>query len=72
MKSRYIHAWNITVRRALKEIYKPALKAISASMITRGFLTPINYSKLTPTQRNLVLYSHMFLKEKFLPHGLDL
>jgi hypothetical protein len=37
---------DITVRRALKEIYKPALKAISASMITRGFLTPINYSKL--------------------------
>jgi hypothetical protein len=68
----YIHAWNITVRRALKEMYEPALKAISSeltSMITKGVLTPIDYSKLTPTQRNLVLYSHMFLKEKFLPDG---
>jgi hypothetical protein len=63
---------NITVRKAMKEMREAATEAIKSeltSMITKDVLHPVDYDKLTPSQKKLVLYSHMFLKDKYFPDG---
>jgi hypothetical protein len=59
---------NITVRKAMKEMKEAAEASIVSeltSMVEKEVLDPVDYDKLTPAQKKLVLYSHMFLKEKF-------
>ena len=59
---------NITVRKAIKEMKEAAEESIESeltSMVEKAVLDPVDYDKLTPAQKKLVLYSHMFLKEKF-------
>ena len=63
---------NITVRKAMKEMREAATTSIESeltSMVTKDVLNPIDYDKLTPAQKKLVLYSHMFLKDKYFPDG---
>ena len=63
---------NITVRKAMQEMREAATQAIESeltSMVTKDVLNPIDYDKLTPSQKKLGLYSHMFLKDKYYPDG---
>ena len=63
---------NITVRKAMQEMKEAATTAIESeltSMVSKEVLNPVDYDKLTPAQKKLVLYSHMFLKDKYYPDG---
>ena len=72
-----IYEWNfmnLSVKTAIKNYGKPAIDAcigeLNQMFNSKKVLVPVKWHSLTTQQRQKIVRSHMFLKEKYDAHGL--